>query len=317
MANILKKLSFFLLILFGSSLVIFSLIYMAPGDATDILIPPGVSDKVRQRLAQELGMDRNFFQQYSSWAGGIVTLDFGISSTIRQGEKVNNLVLPALKKSLSLIFIAIILSSSISLIMVYFFLAMGFKTCQRATSLGLYLLSAAPVFVLGYWCLYLGNQTVYAMIQRDLISRPEWFPLPMNSNGLFPFFCAAFILALGDGNLLDLIRNIKGSLTEIIRKEYIKAARAKGANIIKHILRAFFPTFFSIASSKISFLLGSVVVIEVVFNMSGAGRLLWEAALNRDYNVVIAITFISAAMVGFFQMMDEIITYIFDPRLHK
>ena len=134
---------------------------------------------------------------------------------------------------------------------------------------------------------------------------------------LWHMFLPSLTIALGFSAIL--IRSLRNSILQVLRADYIEAARAKGLPgrnvMLRHVLRnALLPTL-TIFGVNIAFLMGSTVIVENVFALGGIGQLLVSSILQRDYAVVQGITLLLAAFVVAINLLTDVLYTVFDPRV--
>ena len=149
------------------------------------------------------------------------------------------------------------------------------------------------------------------------MGRPFWFPLPSLEGEYVPYLFAALALALGDATLGDLLRGVDRELATLSGRRYIHSARTRGASVARHGTPEFTITAVGLFASRLVFLLGGVVIIEKIFNLEGAGELLWDAALERDYSVVVGVTFLSTLVVIVAMFLADMYQFLTDPRIAR
>lgn len=279
----------------------------------------GVSQEVIQALKKQYGFDKPVHIRYWIWLKNIATLDFGESFSTE--DPVINVIASKFPVSLQFGVISLILTY---LICVPLGIAKAVKDGSRfdmASSVILMFMYSIPPLILGILLrFYLaGNQGV------------DWFPL----GGLYSDNYASldfwgqvkdrvhhFILPLTCyivGNFTVITFLMKNSLLEEIRLDYVRTARAKGLDertvIYKHALRnALIPIATGLSGFLAVFFAGSII-IEQIFNLDGMGLLGYNAALSRDYNVLMALIFFEGliALVG--RLLSDITYVLIDPRI--
>ncbi len=313
--NLIKKILFTVLVLIGASLVIFLVIHAAPGDPVNMLVDTLHSTPAEITvLRHELGLDSPIFVQYFRWLSRIAVLDFGNSIVIRRGLPVINLLLPALRHTIILTFGALFLSFFLASLIVFLTFSRRHTLLSRLSLSLAYIVSSSPVFLLAYVVIYFLNRAVIRITVAQIITRPEWFPVPHNSFGLIPFSFSVLVLALGNGFLIELIRYLREEFNKALNEDYIRTARAKGASVFKHTCRNVLIPVTTLITSKISYLLGGAVIVETIFNWPGIGRLAWDAATTQDYPIILAVTLLVAFVVQLGSLFNDFIYLINDPR---
>jgi peptide/nickel transport system permease protein len=113
-------------------------------------------------------------------------------------------------------------------------------------------------------------------------------------------------------------RMMRSSLLEVMREDYIRTARAKGAPVWRHAFKeGFLIPVTEIMSAKIPFLLGGAVIVEQVFNWPGMGRMAWQAAQDRDFPVIMGIALVAAAFVRTGNLLQRVVFTMVNPRASK
>jgi peptide/nickel transport system permease protein len=126
-------------------------------------------------------------------------------------------------------------------------------------------------------------------------------------------------VALGIGNEAGVARYMRGSMLEVIHQDFIRTARAKGlserAVIFKHALRNALIPIITLLGLYLPFLLSGAVLVETIFGWPGMGRAIVDAILQRDYPMVMATSFVIAAMVVLGNLLSDVLYAVVDPRI--
>lgn len=296
----------------------FVLIHATPGDPAAVMAgEAGAADeKFLQDLRERFGLDQPFHIQLWNYMKGAVQLDLGYS--YRQQMPVAELIWDRLPATLLLTATAFVISIVIGVAAgVLAAQAQGTWWDTLISSLAL-LFYATPLFwvalmasllfsvVLG-WLPGFGYQTIgadYTGIDR-VLDVGKHLILPATTLGLF--FTAIYM------------RMTRASMLEVSRLDFVKTARAKGLrnSVIqrRHILRNALLPVITLAGLQAGQIVGGAVLTETVFAWPGIGRLMFEAISQRDYNVILGVFFISAAMVLLFNLITDILYGIVDPRI--
>lgn len=296
----------------------FTLIHAAPGDPAAVMAgEAGASDdKFLEDLRARFGLDQPFHVQLWIYIKGAVQLDLGYS--YRRGMPVAELIWDRLPATLLLtataFFISIIFGviagvaaaarqgrwgdSIISTLALLFYATPLFWVALMASLLFSVVLGWLPGF--GYETVG-ANHTGFARaldIGKHLI-------LPATTLGMF--FTAIYV------------RMTRASMLEVSRLDFVKTARAKGLShgVIqrRHILRNALLPVITLAGLQAGQIVGGAVLTETVFAWPGIGRLMFEAISQRDYNVLLGVFFVSAAMVLLFNLITDIVYVFVDPRI--
>src|SRR5213593_4804117 len=178
----------------------------------------------------------------------------------------------------------------------------------RALTLAVYLISAVPVFWLGYVVIYL------------CIHRFGLFPLlsataePQRHGWLY-ILLPIIVLGVANGTVSEVTRHLREELGRVMAEDYIRTARAKGAPVWRHAFKeGFLLPMTEMIAAKMPFVLGGAVIVEQVFNWPGLGRMAWQAAQDRDFPVIMGITIVAAAFVRLASLLRGVIYAGVNPR---
>ncbi|CUH65860.1 Dipeptide transport system permease protein DppB [Thalassovita gelatinovora] len=306
------------LTLLAIAILNFFLIHAAPGDPAAVLAgEAGAADEqMIADLRAQFGLDQPFYIQLGTYVGNVLTLDLGYS--FRQGAPVLDLILDRLPATLILTLTAFGISLTLGIMLGVAAsarvgkpadsLLTGFALIFYATPLYWAALMAVLVFSVQLgWLPGFGYETVgadYTGLQRvgDILSH---LVLPALTLGLF--FMAVYM------------RMTRASMLEVAQQDFVKTARAKGLSpsVIRrrHILRNALLPVVTLAGLQAGQLIGGAVLTETVFAWPGIGRLMFESLAARDYNTILGVFLVSAAMVILFNIVTDIVYGLIDPRI--
>ncbi len=296
----------------------FFLIHAAPGDPAAVMAgEAGAADEIFiAQLRERFGLDQPLYVQLWNYVGNILQFDLGYS--YRQSAPVLDLILERLPATLLLTLTAF----GISLL---FGVAMGVAASARVGKLGdsvitgiallfyatpLYWAALMAVLVFSVWLGWLpgfGYETVgggFSGLGRA-IDILKHLILPATTLGLF--FMAVYT------------RMTRASMLEVAQMDFVKTARAKGlpGRVIRrrHILRNALLPVVTLAGLQAGQLVGGAVLTETVFAWPGIGRLMFESLEARDYNTLLGVFLVSAAMVILFNIVTDLAYRLIDPRI--
>jgi len=298
------------LTLFGISVIIFTLLRIVPGNVVDVLFDAAgfvdPADKVR--LEAELGLDKSIPLQYLDWIGKLARGDLGYSYV---SEK------PALAEILPRIPITARLAALALLFSILFGVPLGVISAVKQDSgldyaLRLVSLSglSMPAFWLGLLILMgfvaaTGSLPIYSAAPKTLWESLVMYGVPAAAVG---FRSSALIMRL-----------TRSSMLEVMRQDFIRTARAKGAteNSVnyRHALRNALLPVVTIIGIEAAFLVGGLIVTETVFNIPGIARFLVEAIRWRDYPIVQNLVMFVAVIVVFVNFAVDMLYAALDPRI--
>jgi peptide/nickel transport system permease protein len=316
---VIKRLFGMIPTLLGITLISFAVIHLAPGEPTDMQtqLNPKVSLEARQRLRKMYGLDKPIHTQYLNWLRRLAKLDFGRSFSPDRR--------PVLEKVSERLPITILINSlSLSLILLIS-IPIGILSAVRQNSLFdkcstvfVFLGFAVPTFWLALLLMmlfgYLGWLPIsgFRSLFFDQLSPWEQF-FDQARHLILPVFVSAF------GGLAGLSRYSRSNMLEVIRQDYITAARSKGLSetvvIYKHALRNALLPIITILGFSIPGLIGGSVIFETIFAIPGMGQLFYQSVMSRDYPVVMGILVIGAMLTLIGNLIADISYSLADPRI--
>ncbi|MBZ9558411.1 MULTISPECIES: ABC transporter permease [Modicisalibacter] len=308
------------LVLLAILILNFFLIHLAPGDPAMVMAgEAGATDaQFIADLRERFGLDQSLPMQLWHYLAGVLTLDFGYS--YRQQMPVLDLILERLPATLLLTGAAFVISLGCGIV-AGMLAAMRAKRPSGSLIMGLALLFyATPLYwvammaVLVFsvflgWLPAYGYDTVGsdATGLAHALDVAEHLILPATTLGLF--FMAVYT------------RMTRASMLSVAQQDFVKTARAKGLapGMIqrRHILRNALLPIITLAGLQAGQMVGGAVLTETVFAWPGIGRLMYEALMQRDYNLLLGIFFFCALLVILFNMLTDVIYRLADPRIKE
>jgi peptide/nickel transport system permease protein len=299
-----------LLTLFGISVLIFVMLRLVPGNIADILFDAaGMIDTAEKaNLEKQLGLDRPIAIQYVDWIGGLAHGDLGYSYV---SEK------PAIDEILPRIPITAKLAGLALLFSVVFGVPLGVISAVRQNTPLDYILRVVSLSGLSLPSFWLGLLILMAFVAY-------FGTIPIYTDPPTGFWNALWLYsvpaaAVGFRSSALVMRLTRSSMLEVLRQDYIRTARAKGASDravnYHHALRNAVLPVVTVIGIEAAFLMGGLIVTETVFNIPGIARFLVEAIRWRDYpivqNLVMFIAFV-AVLVNF---LVDLLYAALDPRI--
>ncbi len=304
-----RELAITALLILGVSFVVFIIIYLSPGDPFGTLHKgQAVAQNAAKGFLSAFGASSTWYARYLAWLVNMVQGDFGTS--IRTGLPVLNEVIRVGINTLYLTIGSMIVTLLIAVPVALFTARRGQTPVNWILTMLAYVLSALPVFWLGYIVIYI------SMYQFGL------FPLAFASssqkwNWLY-FMLPVLVLGLSNGTTSEVVRYLREEMSRVFSEDYIRTARAKGASIWKHSFKeGFLIPVTEIIASKIPFILGGAVVVEQVFNWPGMGRMAWQAAQDRDFPLIMGVTLLAAVFVRMGSLLQRFVHILVNPRASK
>ena len=307
---ILKRILLGLITLFIVSLITFVGVEVLPGDACTTYLEREAYGAALEACYKRLGLDIPAYERYVSWAIGVIQGDFGYSLS---GEmKINDVLGPRVKNSLVLASASILIGIPIALLL-------GIITALWRDKMPDIIISTFTIF----------SMTIPEFISATLLILIvaiwlEWLPgiviVPTGAsvsellpNIILPVIAISMIMTA------HMARMVRSSVIQVMASDYVQMAILKGVPywkmVFKHVLpNALLPAI-NVVALTIAWLLGGVVVTEVVFNYPGLGRLVIESISNRDLPVVQALAIILASIYVIINLIADLLTLMLNPRL--
>lgn len=297
-----------MLVLVG--LITFLLIHLTPGDPASVVAGENASLAAIEEARHRLGLDQPFLVQFWHWLVNVVQGDLGTSFT--SGRKVTALILDRMPVTLSLTAGATLIGLVIAIPCGVFAALHRGSWIDRGTILLTSLGIAAPEFFIGLLlvlvvALELGllPATGYIPFADDPLEWLQRLILPS--------------LTLGVGIAAELTRQVRGAMIDVLSRDYIQTARAKGlssfAVIVKHGLKNAAIPIVTVLGLQIRRLLGGTVIVEQIFAMNGVGSLAVRAVFLRDLPVLLGVALTTALVVLIVNLLVDLSYGYFDPKV--
>lgn len=300
-------------LLFGITILAFLIMQLAPGDPTSLVIDPRIRSEDLAAYMNKYGLNEPIHIQYFKWLGNMLHGDFG-NSLIRQGVEVSELIIARLPNTLLLMVVSTVIAMAISIPFGIWSASKPNTPLDYSVTFVSFLGIATPNFWIGLVLI------MFFSVQLG------WFPTGGVATLEAPFsiwdrlhhlILPSLVLATAD--MAGLTRYTRSSMIEVLRQDYIRTARAKGFKetkvIYRHGVRNGLIPIITIFGLMLPSFIGGSVIIESIFAWPGIGMLFMDAAFQRDYPVIMAVTVIAATLVVIGNLIADILYAIFDPRI--
>lgn len=309
-----RRVLFVIPTLFGVSIIMFFLLFVAPGDPLVTLLPPDAGAEKKAELAKKMGLDKPIIVQYGVWLQNAVQGDLGRS--IQRGTPVFSEVMGALKNTVLLAAVAALLSITAGAVLGTI---AAFNQGRWVDKL------ASAIAITG---LSLPNYWVAILLIILFSVTLQWLPAQgMNTIGgsgsgvvdvmrhmVIPVV-ALMMISVG-----IITRMMRASVLEVLNQEYVTALRAKGLmpfNVMLHVVKNAAPPVITVVGLDFGYLVGGSILVEAVVNWPGAGGLLNLAIQQRDIMVIQGTVLILASSFVFLNLIVDIFNTIIDPRIRR
>jgi peptide/nickel transport system permease protein len=292
------------------SMIIFSILYLAPGDPLGQLATnPNVSPEVRQQIRKSMGLDDPLYQQYFKWANQYF-LHFNWGTSLTSKSSVMDYIFSRLPVTLTLFGIAYVIGLALAIPIGVISALKQYSIFDQVATTFSFIGFSTPTFFSGllfiivfsiHWNLlpfvYDSTATGWTLVKQSI--------MPI-----------AVIALFGSASLTRFVR---ASMLETINQDYVRTARAKGLKeqsvVIRHAMRNAMIPVVTIIALQIPGVVGGAVITEQIFRVPGIGRALIDGINAKDYPVVMAITFGLAILVVLFNLLADILYAVLDPRI--
>lgn len=311
---ILKKLAMMIPMLIVISLVVFLGLRSTGIDPLTFMVPPEVqsqSPEIVEQLREDLGLNDPLLVQYFRWLGNLLKGDLGLTN---KGEDIAGIIADRLPYTLELSLYAMLFSSIIGI-------GIGIISAIRQNGIVDYigrvlavLGQAVPQFLVGILMIWIFSIKMGIFPAANRVS-------PDATNAFVDAFMHLFlpVTTLTIGMVAVLMRYARNTMLDVLNSDYIKTARSKGIPewkvYLKHGFRNAMKPVLVILMFRIPALIGGSVVIESVFSYPGIGTSMTNAITNMDYNLVLVITLIIAAVMLVASFMVDVLNALLDPRV--
>ncbi len=325
-----KRLFHLTLILLGVSVLVFLMLRMIPGDPARLLLGEFATQEDLTRLRTQMGLDRSYPVQYGIYLANILQGDLG--NSLRNGEPVAAEIGVRLVATLELSVAAMLIASLVGI-------AAGVVSSVRQYSLFDYgsmfmaLIGVSmPIFWLGLMLMYLLAVMFPVMPMMGRIgmgSEPEVFTGLMLVDTLLAGEFEGFIdalhhlvlpaVTLATIPMAIVARITRSAMLEVLNKDYVRTARAKGMGeavvILRHALRNAFLPVVTVLGLNLGLLLGGAVLTETIFSWPGLGRYVVDSLMARDYAAVQGCILVFAGLMAFINLIVDLVYALLDPRI--
>ncbi|MEZ4640644.1 MAG: ABC transporter permease [Caldilineaceae bacterium] len=305
-----------LIVIFLISVATFIVMRLMPGDPVYLLLGEGqirISQEQIDAIRERWGLDRPYYEQYLIWMMNFVRGDFG-ESLIRTGVPVRDMIFEAVPVTAKLNIYALALALAVAL-------PGGIWAALRRNSLVDYLNSLGSTLGVSMPNSWLGLM----LIVLFALYIPQWIgdiPLigripPFGLRSWQGYILPVFVLSVGEMAVFS--RVMRSSMLEVMERDYVRTARAKGLPqrlvLLRHALRNALLPVITVIGVRIAFILSGTIVIETVFAVPGIGRLFTDSVFRLDYQVVQSLVVVLAVLVVVVNLITDLSYALIDPRI--
>jgi peptide/nickel transport system permease protein len=301
--------------LLGISLVLFTVLALAPGDPfSDLATNPNVPPEVGLALRAKFGLDDPIYIRYLHWLVAMAQGDWGFSFVSR--VNVDTLILQRLPTTLYVIGSSQLLALLIAIPVGVYAATRPYSIFDQIANTLAFIGFSLPTFFTGILFILLFS------VKLDWL--PFVYSTDLNATGIHwlgqqlrQAIMPIMVLALFQA--ASLTRFVRSAMLDVIRLDYVTTARAKGLGqrrvIVKHVMRNAMIPVVTLVALQTPAVFGGAIVTEQIFRIPGIGSLLISSILANDTPVVMAVTFVFACLVVFFNLVADVLYGWLDPRI--
>jgi peptide/nickel transport system permease protein len=309
-AYVIRRLLSTVVVMAVVAFVVFSLLYLTPGDPAAVIAGDIATDEDIHRIHERLGLDDPFVVQFGRWVAALAHGDLGTS--IFTNLPVTQLIGQRIEPTVSLTLCTLVVSIAVALPLGVLAAAKAGTWLDRAVMAFSVLGFSVPVFVLAYILILTFS------VQLD------WLPVQGYRNfrdGAWEWLRHLILpsIALGTVYVALITRITRASMLEVLAQDYVRTAQAKGLApgevLIGHALKNAAIPVMTIIGIGVALLISGAIVTETVFALPGTGRLTVDAILRRDYPIIQGVTLIFSAVYVLVNLVVDLSYALFDPRI--
>lgn len=307
---IIQRLVLTLVVILGVTVAVFSIIQLVPGDPARVILGVQANDENVAALRERLGLNRPVVEQYFTWLGGAIQGDFG--NSLITGQPVTPQIQTRLPATLQLASFALLIGMAIGF-------PLGILSAVYRGSVFDFIASVISQIGVSIPDFWLGVLLIlFFSLELRWLPPSGYDPI---SEGVGQWFSHIILPATTAGVISGSIqtRFIRSAMIDVLHKDYIRTARAKGLTewvvINKHALRNALISIVTILGLQMTALFSAVVAVEIVFAYPGLGRLALDSVLDRDYPLVQGTVLTFAVIIAVVNLLVDLIYFFIDPRI--
>jgi oligopeptide transport system permease protein len=290
-------------VLIGATFLIFAMVYALPGDPIRALSGDRpLSQAVQAQLRQQFNLGDPLLVQYGKYMLDALQFDFG---TDFRGRPVLDTILQRMPVTARLALVAVLFELLIGVVAGVLAGIRRNGFFDNLVLVSTTLVVSIPILVLGF------------LTQYTLGLRLDLFPIAGINQGWYSYILPGFVL--GAGSVAYVARLTRTSMSENLRADYVRTARAKGLTprtvVVRHTLRNSLIPVVTFIGADIGTLMGGAIITETVFNLPGIGRAVFDAIRGQEGAVVVGIVTLLVFFFIFFNLLVDVLYAVLDPRI--
>jgi peptide/nickel transport system permease protein len=309
-AYVIRRLFATLVVMTVVAFVVFSLLYLTPGDPAAVIAGDAATTDDIARIRANLGLDEPFLVRFGTWGWGLLHGDLGTS--IFTKLPVTHLIAQRVEPTIALTLCTLLVAVAVAVPLGVVAAAKAGTWIDRAVMAFSVLGFSVPVFVLAY------------ILILTFSIELEWLPVQGYRNfseGVWEWLRHLILpsLALGTVYMALIARITRATMLDVLAQDYVRTAQAKGlapsSVLVGHALKNAAVPIMTIVGIGIALLISGAIVTETVFAIPGIGRLTVDAILRRDYPIIQGVILIFSAAYVLVNLAVDLSYMFFDPRI--
>jgi len=314
-----------LFLVFGLITLTFIVVRLAPGDPAMMFVSPEVNPEIAEQIRTNYGLNEPVHTQYFKWLGlyppfeGLLQGNFGYS--FMRHKPVKDVISEAITNTLILTISALLLNFLIGISLGIYSAYRENKNPDKIISTVSIAFYSMPEFWVSLLLILIFSLSL-GWLPSSLLHSNDYESMSYGGK-IFDYLkhLTLPLMVLGVFSSASTIKYMRGSVLDIMKKDYILFARMKGMSqkdiFFKHVFRNSLNPVFTLFGLYFPFLLGSSAIVEYVFALPGMGRITIDSIFARDYPVIIAATMLSGVLVALGNLIADVLVMINDPRTRK
>lgn len=299
-----KRILMMIPVLIGVTLIIFTMMYLTPGDAADMLLGDSATIEQKEQLREELKLNDPYLVQYFNYMKGVLHGDLGTSYSTKR---------PVTEELLDRFPTTIKLAGAGVLLSLIFGVSMGIISATKQYSIFDNLATTFSLLGVSIPNFWLALMLIIIFAVNLKILPPSGLSSPLH--WLLP------IISLGMNSTATIMRMTRSSMLEVVRQDYIRTARAKGQKeslvILRHALPNALIPIITVAGLQFGRLMGGAVMAETVFSIAGIGKLMVDAIKLQNFPIVQGGVLLIAFSTSIVNLLIDILYAFVDPRIRS
>jgi peptide/nickel transport system permease protein len=312
---LLRRLLIALPSLLGISVVLFTVLALAPGDPfSELVTNPNVPPEVREALRAKFGLDDPIWQRYFRWLWAMLHGDWGFSFISR--VDVDTLIWQRVPVTLAVIGASQLLALAVALPVGIYAATRPYSVFDQIANTLAFVGFSLPTFFTGLLLILLFSIKLdwLPFVFRSDLAATGWHWWWENfKQAIMP------ITVLGLFQGASWTRFVRSAVLDVIRQDYVTTARSKGLServvVLKHVVRNALIPVVTLVALTMPQVFGGAIVTEQIFRVPGIGSLLIDAILRNDTPVIMAVTFVFSCLVILFNLIADLLYGWLDPRI--